>query len=145
MSIDTNFVSASVPVTVLTTHGDIDASNYQELIRVGQKLYQDGTRNLLLDLADTNFISSSGLVALHSLALMLNGNQPLNIEEGWTALREMGDGLGTIQPHLKLLNVGERVNRTLDISGLKSFYEIFADRDAALASFQPEKKAPAVP
>ncbi len=143
MNFATSFVSGSVPVTILTTHGDIDASNYRELINVVKKLYQDGTRNLLLDLGDTNFISSSGVVALHSITLMLNGGQPLNIEDGWGSLREMGQGLGAVQAHLKLLNVRPRVDRTLDISGMKPFYEIFSDREAALASFQQEKKTPA--
>jgi anti-anti-sigma regulatory factor len=128
---------------VLTTHGDIDGSNYRELISVVRKLYQDGTRNLLLDLGDTGFISSSGLVALHSIALILNGSEPLNIDEGWSALHTMGQGPGALQVHLKLLNVQARVDRTLDISGLKPYYEIFSDRAAALASFQPEKNAPA--
>jgi anti-anti-sigma factor len=143
MNLEVNFTSALVPVTILTTHGDIDASNYRELINAVKKLYQEGTRNLLLDLSDTKFISSSGVVALHSITLMLNGGQPLNIEDGWSALHEMGQGLGAVQVHLKMLNVQPRVDRTLDISGMKPFYEIFSDRETALASFQPEKTAPA--
>ncbi len=139
MKYETAFLNTPAPVTVLTTHGDIDGSNYRELIAVAQKLYQDGTRNLLLDLADTPFMSSSGMVALHSVALLLQGGQPLNVEDGWAALREMGAGLGGPQAHLKLLNVGPRVDRTLEISGLKTFYQIFTDRQTALASFQPEK------
>jgi anti-anti-sigma regulatory factor len=136
MSFDTSFITSAVPVTVLTTHGDIDASNYQELIRTVQDLYEDGTRNLLLDLGDTAFISSSGLVAMHSIALILNGGQPLNTEDGWAALRSMGQGLGFVQEHLKLLNPLPRVDRTLEISGLKPFFRIFTDREEALASFQ---------
>ncbi len=145
MSFETAFITAPVPVTVLTTHGDIDASNYQELIRLVKKLYAEGTRNLLLDLGDTPFVSSSGLVALHSIALVLSGSQPLNPENGWAALHEMAQGLGALQTHFKLLNIQPRVDRTLDISGLKPSYEIYSDRDAALASFLPKKTAPAAP
>src|SRR5512133_13737 len=141
MNFETTFVSAPAPVTVLTTHGEIDGSNYRELISAVQKLYQAGTRNLLLDLGDTKFISSSGLVALHSITSMLNGGQPLNVEEGWSALHEMGTGFGTLQAHLKLLNIQPRVDRTLDMSGFKTFFEIFTDRDAALTSFLPDKTA----
>jgi anti-anti-sigma factor len=141
MNFEAVFISNRVPVTVLTTHGDIDGSNYRELINVVKKLYLDGTRDLLLDLGDTTFMSSSGMVALHSIALMLNGNQTLDVEDGWNALHSMGEGegLGGPQPHLKLLNVRERVSRTLDISGLKPFYEIFSDRETALSSFGQEK------
>lgn len=144
MSFETELIPASVPVTVITTHGDIDASNYQDLIRLVQQLFKDGTRDVLLDLKDTAFISSSGLVALHSATLLMNGGKPLNVEDGWAALREMAQGPGALQAHIKLLNVGPRVERTLDISGLKTFYNIFTDREAALASFQPAKTAPAV-
>lgn len=143
MNLETTFATARVPVTILTTHGDIDGSNYQELIKFANKLYQNGTRNILLDLGDTPFISSSGLVALHSIALLLNGGKPLNIDDGWSALSEMGDGLGSLQTHLKLLNVQKRVDHTLDISGFKPFYELFNDKEAALASFQPEEAAAA--
>lgn len=143
MNFETDFVSASTPVTILTTHGDIDGSNYRELISFVEKLYQDGTRDLLLDLGDTPFLSSSGLVALHSITSTLNGGQPLNVEEGWSALHEMGTGFGTVQRHIKLLNIQPRVDRTLGIAGFKAFFEIFTDREAALASFQPEKTASA--
>ncbi len=143
MKFDTAFITSPAQVTILATHGDIDGSNYRELIAVVKKLYQEGTRNLLLDLSDTPFMSSSGMVALHSITLLLNGSQPLNVEDGWSALHEMGQGLGTVQSHLKLLNVQPRVDRTLDISGMKPYYAIFSDRDAAVASFQPEKTAPA--
>ncbi len=143
MKYETAFLNTPAPVTVLTTHGDIDGSNYRELIAVAQKLYQEGTRNLLLDLADTPFMSSSGMVALHSIALMMQGGKALNVEDGWAALREMGAGLGGPQAHLKLLNAGARIIRTLDISGLKDSYEIFTDREAALASFLPQKTAAA--
>jgi anti-anti-sigma regulatory factor len=145
MNYETTFVSAPVPVTVLTIHGEIDGSNYREVISVGKKLYQDGTRNLLIDLGDTSFVSSSGLVALHSIALMVNGGQPLNVDDGWSSLHEMGQGLGELQKHVKLLNVQPRVDRTLEISGFKSSFEIFSGMDAALASFLPEKTAPAGP
>jgi len=142
MNFTTEFITAAVPVTVITSHGDIDASNYQDLIHLVQMLYKDGTRNVLLDLKDSAFVSSSGLVALHSVTLFLNGGKSLDIEDGWSALREMAAGPGSVQAHLKLLNVGPRVDRTLDISGLKQFYQIFTDLQAALASFQPEKTAP---
>lgn len=138
MNLETTFVTSGVPVTVLTTHGEIDGSNYRQLISAVEKLYQEGTRNLVLDLGDTAFISSSGLVALHSVALLLNGNKPLNVEEGWTALHSMSEGPRTLQEHLKLLNVQARVDRTLTVSGLKPFYAIFTDLKEALAAF-PEK------
>jgi len=136
MSFEITLVPALAPVTVLTTHGDIDASNYQELIRLVRQLYQGGVRDLLLDLGDTVYLSSSGMVALHSIALLMNGGVPLDIDEGWSALRTMGFGLGSPdKSHFKLLNVHQRVDRTLQISGLKPYYPIYTDLEVALASF----------
>ena len=64
MNISVDHVEGRVPVTILTPHGDLDASSYQDLINQAQELYKSGTRDLILDLSDTPYMSSSGLVAL---------------------------------------------------------------------------------
>lgn len=134
---------ASVPVVVVSTHGDIDASNFQELVRSAEDLYKAGYRNILLDLGDTPFLSSSGLVALHSIALLLRGKPALDPEAGWNAFHEMENDLTNgVQEHIKLLNPQPRVIRTLERSGLTGYFAIFTDRKEALASFQASK-APA--
>jgi anti-anti-sigma regulatory factor len=137
MNIDVEHVKGAVDVAVLSTHGDLDASNYLELIAKGQALYQGGTRYLLLDMSDTPFMSSSGLVALHSLALLMRGEKPADAEAGWGSLhafdQESDSGL---QPYVKLLNPQPRVTRTLERTGLDTFFAVFTDREAALASYQ---------
>jgi hypothetical protein len=40
----TKVQGASAPVTVLATHGDVDASNYQDLIARAQDAYDAGAR-----------------------------------------------------------------------------------------------------
>jgi anti-anti-sigma regulatory factor len=144
MEITKENVSAAVPVTILATHGDIDASNYLELIATAQKEYISGSRYLLLDLTNTAFLSSAGLVALHSIVLLMRGEQPTNPEEGWNAFHSLDRDLEMgIQKNVKLLNPQARVERTLERTGLKQFFEIFTDREAALASYQAEHpKAP---
>jgi len=42
---------------------------------------------------------------------------------------------GRIKPWVKLLNPQPRVTRTLEMSGMNVFFDIFADETAALASF----------
>ena len=66
MNIMVENVVAGVPVTVLRLEGELDASNYRQLITQTDSLYRDGTRHLLVDLSELAFLSSSGLVALHS-------------------------------------------------------------------------------
>jgi anti-anti-sigma factor len=139
MNISIEHIQGKVNVAVMSTHGDIDASNYLELVQKAQELVKTGVRNILLDLEDSPFLSSSGLVALHSIALMLRGQKSLDPESGWDAIHAMENDMEAgVQKHIKLLNPQPRVDKTLERTGLKQFFEIFTDREAALASFRPE-------
>jgi anti-anti-sigma regulatory factor len=127
---------ASVPVTVLGTHGYLDASNYQDLIAKAQETYDAGARDLLLDLSDTPYMSSSGLVALQSVASLVRGESLADSEEGWGAIRAIDRHRDSgLQQHLKLLSPQPRVERVLDMVGFTRFLEVYTDLDAAIASF----------
>ena len=80
---------AEVPVTVLHLIGELDASNYQIVIDKAKEAYAGGTRNLLLDLGEVPYMGSSGLIAFHSVALLMQGETPPDPEEGWGALRSI--------------------------------------------------------
>jgi anti-anti-sigma regulatory factor len=139
MEITVEKVMAAVPVAVVSTHGDLDASNYMELVAKAQEVYRAGARDLLLDLGDTQFVSSSGLVALHSIALLMRGERPLDPESGWDAIHAMDRNVESgMQKHVKLLNPQERVKRTLERTGLTEFFQVFSNREEALASFPAE-------
>ena len=136
MNINVNQIQGRVPVDVLSVQGDLDASNYQELIATARELYDAGTHRILLDLSSASFVSSSGLVAIHSIALLLHGEQPPDLEQGWSAIHAVEHGLGAgQQQNLKLLNPQPKVDRTLEKAGLKEFFEIHADLATAIASF----------
>ena len=125
-----------VPVTVLGLEGQLDASNYLEVIERVKALYDAGTRDLLLDLSDLSFMGSSGLVALHGIALILRGEMPADPEQGWGAFHALAkDREGGVQAHCKLLNPQPPVARVLQITGFGAFLEVFADREIALAAF----------
>jgi anti-anti-sigma regulatory factor len=139
MEITVEKVMEPVPVAVIAIIGDLDASNYLELVAKAQNVYQTGVQNILLDLEQTSFVSSAGLVALHSIALLLRGEQPLDPEAGWESIHAMDRNLSDgMQEHIKLLNPQPRVDRTLERTGLKGFFHIFTDRQAAMASFKAE-------
>jgi anti-anti-sigma regulatory factor len=136
MNISVSQVQGKVPVAILGVQGDLDATNYQELIAKATEVYRAGTRDILVDLGQTSFISSSGLVALHSIAVILKGGQPPNPQEGWSAIHAVGRGLGSgVQQHIKLLNPQPKVERVLEKAGLKELFEIHTDLAAAIASF----------
>ena len=88
--------------------GQLDGQNYQELIAKAQELYNAGGRDFLLDLTDLTYISSAGLVALHSVALLARGEELPDLEGGWSAYRSMGrSSEAGVQKHVKLLNPRE--------------------------------------
>ncbi len=124
------------PVTVIQPHGDVDASNYTELINKVRELFNGGTRDFIIDLSDVPFMSSAGLVALHSIAILLRGETPVDPQSGWAALKAMDRSrdLG-MQPHVKLLGPQQYVAETFDKAGFTQFFEIFKDLNTAVASF----------
>jgi anti-anti-sigma regulatory factor len=136
MNLTVEQAQGRVPVTVLSLQGDLDASNYQQIVARGRELYAAGTRHLLLDMSGTSFMSSSGLVALHSLALLMRGETPPDPEAGWRAIRAVGEEADAgQQASVKLLNPQPQVDRVLERSGLKQFFEVHTSRETALASF----------
>ena len=126
----------SVPVTVIKLDGQLDGQNYQELITKAQELYKEGTRDFLLDLSELTYISSAGLVALHSMALLARGEELPDTEGGWSAYRSMGrSSEAGMQRHVKLLNPRSEVMGVLDMVGFSNVFEIYTDLDEAVKSF----------
>ncbi len=125
------------PVTVIKLRGALDGEFYQDFINEGQKLYDAGTRDLVVDMSELTFLSSAGLSALHQTARMYRGEDRSTFEEGWGAIHAMGKERDSgFQNHIKLLNPNEKIRSVLDTVGFLTFFEIFTDMDAALASFQ---------
>lgn len=136
MNISVSQAQGSVPVTVIKLDGQLDGQNYQELIAKAQELYDAGMRDFLLDLTDLTYISSAGLVALHSVALLTRGEELPDVEGGWSAYRSVGRSREAgVQKHVKLLNPSSEVSGVLDMVGFSNVFEIFTDRETAINSF----------
>jgi anti-anti-sigma factor len=136
MDLTTDQAQGRVAVTILRIQGALDASNYEQLIAKGAELYRTGTRYLLIDMTDMPFMSSSGLVALHSIALLLRGEQPPDREMGWQAFHAIGhDRDSGVQPHVKLLNPQPKIRQTLQMTSMDQFFAIYPDLPTAIASF----------
>ena len=136
MNISVSQAQGNVPVTVIKLDGQLDGQNYQELISKAQELHQAGARDFLLDLSDLTYISSAGLVALHSVALLAKGEALPDTEGGWSAYRSMGrSSEAGMQRHVKLLNPKSDVRGVLDMVGFGNVFEIFNSREEALNSF----------
>ena len=136
MNISVSQAQGTVPVTVIKLDGQLDGQNYQELIAKAQELYDAGMHDFLLDLSDLTYISSAGLVALHSVALLTRGEELPDVEGGWAAYRSVGRSREAgIQKHVKLLNPSSEVSGVLDMVGFSNVFEVFTDRETAINSF----------
>ena len=136
MDILVSQMQANVPVTVVKVDGQLDGQTYQDLIAKAQELYQAGARDFILDLSELTYISSAGLVALHSIALMAKGEEIPDPEHGWATYRSLGRTTTEgVQGHVKLVNPREQVKNVLDMVGFTSVFEIHGDLDEAVKSF----------
>ena len=131
-----------VPIMVIHLHGELDGSNYMELIAEAKNVYKNGARDLLLDLSDLRYMSSTGIVALHSIAMLFRNQNPIVEEKGWAAFRALDrDRHKAPQLHVKLLGLNSNVRQVLEMVGFNAFFEIFTDNQRALASFGQSKSA----
>jgi anti-anti-sigma regulatory factor len=136
MNISVSQAQGKVPVTIVKLEGQLDGQTYQDLINKGREAYKAGGRDFLVDLSDLTYISSAGLVALHSMALLVKGEELPDPEQGWSAYRSMSRSKEAgAQQHLKLLNPRAEVRNVLDMVGFTAVFQIFTDLDEALKSF----------
>jgi anti-anti-sigma regulatory factor len=132
MEIVVSQMQGRVPVTVFQIKGNIDANFYDQLVAQAQAAFEAGTRDLILDLTQVKYMSSSGLRALHSIFVMLRSSAPGESDEA------MKKGLsdGTFKsPHLKLVNPSPAVRDVIKTTGFDMFLEIHRNLKEAVASF----------
>jgi anti-anti-sigma regulatory factor len=123
-------------VSVIRVSGHLDGQTYQDLISKANEIVGTGVKNILLDLEDLTYISSAGLVSLHTIALLLRGETPPNLEQGWSTLKSMDRTRdGGLQKNFKLLNPRAEVKNVLEMVGFSEFFEVFTDKQKAIDSF----------
>jgi len=136
MNISVSQAKGRVPITILSLDGQLDGQTYQDLINKAREAFTNGTRSFLIDLAGLTYISSAGLVALHTVALLARGEALPDTEAGWSAIRSVGSASSDgKQEHVKLANPREEVQSVLDMVGFSAAFEIFNDLDEAIKSF----------
>ena len=133
MDITTDRPSADVAVIGLT--GELDGSNFEQVIAAGRAARDGGTRRIVLDLSGLTYMGSSGLVAIHSIALLLRGQEPTSPEDGWQALHDLGSGPADgPDGGLTLAGPPPSIERVLDRSGMLGLFAVHADRASAVAA-----------
>lgn len=131
MEINVTYHQGKESIAIMHLQGDINASNFIQVSDKAQELYMNPARNLIIDLSDVSSISSTGLAAIHKIALLYSG-VPQQVEQG--ANPDFTHS-SNARKYVKLLNPQPDVEKTLEGAGLKLFFKIYKDLDSALASF----------
>jgi len=126
----------NVPVTVMQLTGDIDASSYTDVINKAQEAFDEGARDLLIDLSQVPYVSSAGLMSLHTVVKIFAGHSVQPKDGGRPSFRAINkDQDGPVRAHVKLLSPQPAVEQVLEMVGLKLFFDIHTDLDTALKSY----------
>lgn len=136
MTIEVEHLGGAPSVTVVSLDGELDASNYEQLIGVVGDAFAHGARGLVLDLARLTFMASSGLFALHSAVRIMRGETPPDPEMGWGALHQMAHDRDTPAANVRLAEAQDPIARVLERTGMTALFGIDASRADAIAALQ---------
>ncbi len=103
-----------IPVTVFHVQDRINLGNYKLMEQAAKDAYDNGARDLVIDLSASESLTSIGVRALVIIHKMLSA--------------EGGN-------HLKLAGLIPPIREMLGIAGITQFIEIYDTVDEAVASF----------
>lgn len=136
MELTVTIQQAEEPVAIMRIKGDIDASNFLQVVNKAQELYNNPARNLILDLSEVTSVSTTGLVALHKIALVYSGvPQAIDADAPMKERRPDFTHHSNARKFVKLLNPQHDVDKALEKSGMKLFFKVYTDLESALQSF----------
>jgi anti-anti-sigma regulatory factor len=119
-------------VAVMKLKGDINASNFMEVVTKAREIYNNPAGNLVLDLSAVTSVSTTGVVALHKIALIYSGvQQDVEADDSRPDFTHSSNA----RKYVKLLNPQPDVDKALEKAGMKLFFKVYEDLDSALTSF----------
>lgn len=122
-------------VAVIHVRGSVDGSNFKQLIAEAEGLHADGVQGIVLEVSGCEYMSSSGLVALNAITKLLRGERTPDTENGWAVLKTLDDArVHQSKVQLALASPTPRVDRVLDLAGLKNLVPAYPDTASALAA-----------
>jgi anti-anti-sigma regulatory factor len=132
MEITVTIHQAEQPIAIMELKGEISAASYMEVVNKAQELFGNPVRHLIIDLSGVSSVSSAGLVGLHKIALVYSG-VPQHVDEDDS--RPDFTHNSNARKFVKLLNPQPEVDEALKKAGLKLFFKVYTDLEAALQSF----------
>jgi anti-anti-sigma factor len=103
-----------VPVTIFQLQDRVNLGNFAELEDTAKEAYDNGMRDMVMDLSQTVSLTSIGIRAIVVIHKLLST-----------------DGA----PHMKIANPVTYIREMLDISGVTQYIEIYNTVEDAVASF----------
>jgi anti-anti-sigma regulatory factor len=131
MEITISLWEANQQIAIMKIKGEINASNFMELVNKAREIYNNPSRNLIIDLSEVSAVSTTGLVAVHQIALIYSGI-PQKVEQD--ANPDFTHS-SNARKYVKLLSPQPEVDKELEKAGLKLFFKVFLDLDSAVQSF----------
>jgi len=104
----------NTPVTIFRLQDRISLGNYKELEVAAKEAYENGMRNLVIDLSGSDTLTSIGIRALVIIHKMLATES---------------------EKHLKLAGVAPSIHDVLEVAGITQFIELYETVDEAIATF----------
>jgi anti-anti-sigma regulatory factor len=127
MEITVDLEQGSEPIAIMRLRGHIDASNFVQMFDKAQEIYQNPSRNLILDLSGVPSISSTGLATIHNIALRYaDVVDPLKHPDLPHSSKA--------RKRVKILPQ-PAVEKALETTGLKLYFKVFRDLESAIKSF----------
>ncbi|HAV77231.1 MAG TPA: hypothetical protein DCX53_07745 [Anaerolineae bacterium] len=130
MEINMTTQPAGEAVAVMKPTGEINATNFMEIVDKASTTYNNPARYLIIDLSEVSSITSTGMVAIHKIALIYSG-VPQDVAEGenpdFTHSNEA-------RKFVKLLNPQPEVDKALEKAGMKLYFKFYDDLASALNS-----------
>jgi anti-anti-sigma regulatory factor len=121
-----------IPVTVVRIEGRVNLGSADALRESARTAVENGTRDMLIDLAAVPSMTTEGLRAIHAIYLLLDEVAKTDSAEG--AVSQPNQTI-RVSRHLKLLNPSPHVHNVLNIAGFTEFIEVYDNQQAAIASF----------
>jgi anti-anti-sigma factor len=103
-----------VPVTVFHLQERVTLGNFTELEETVKAAYAAGVRDLVIDLSQTDALTSIGIRAIVIIHKMLSADNGR---------------------HLKIVSAAPAIHETLEMSGVTQYIEVCNTLQEALASF----------
>jgi anti-anti-sigma regulatory factor len=136
MELIVSIQQAEEPIAIMQIKGDINAANFLEVVNRAQELYNNPAHNLIIDLSEVTSVSTTGLVALHKIALVYSGvPQEMDQDAATKDKRPDFTHSSNARKFVKLLSPQPEVDKALEKAGMKLFFKVFKDLESAIESF----------